>query len=111
MPEKAQYTALGHLHKQQKASERLNAYYSGSPLQYSKDERAYTKGAYIVDIKAGEKPIIEDVYFNNYKPIEVFKCNGIEEALDICEQNQDREIWSYFEINTDEIISQNEIKK
>lgn len=111
LPEKAQYTALGHLHKQQKASERLNAYYSGSPLQYSKDERAYTKGAYIVDIKAGEKPIIEEVYFNNYKPIEVFKCNGIEEALDICEQNQDRDIWSYFEINTDEIISQNEIKK
>ncbi len=63
-----------------------------------------------MDIKAGEKPIIEDVYFNNYKPIEVFKCNGIEEALDICEQNQDKEIWSYFEINTEEVISQNEIK-
>lgn len=111
LPEKAQYTALGHLHKQQKASERLNAYYSGSPIQYSKDERAYTKGAYIVDIKAGEKPDIEEIYFNNYKPIEVFKCNGIEEALDVCEKNKARDIWSYFEINTDEIISQSEIKK
>ena len=35
LPQKAQYTALGHLHKPQKASERLNVYYSGSPLQYS----------------------------------------------------------------------------
>lgn len=45
----------------------------------------YIKGVYIVDIKVGEKLIIEDVYFNNYKFIEVFKCNGIEEVLDICE--------------------------
>ena len=56
LPQNAQYIALGHLHKPQKVSDRLNAYYSGSPLQYSKDERSYSKGAYIVDLKAGEKP-------------------------------------------------------
>ena len=111
LPSKAQYIALGHLHKSQKASQRLNAYYSGSPIQYSKDERAYTKGAYIVDIKAGKRPKIEEIYFNNYKPIEVFKCNGIEEALQICEENKERDMWSYFEIKTEEIISQSNIKK
>lgn len=111
LPSKAQYIALGHLHKPQKASQRLNAYYSGSPLQYSKDERSYTKGAYIVEIHAGKKPIIEEIYFNNYKPIEVFKCDGIEEALKICEENKARDIWSYFEIKTDEVISQSNIKK
>lgn len=111
LPSKAQYIALGHLHKPQKASARLNAYYSGSPLQYSKDERAYTKGAYIVDIEAKKKPNIEEIYFKNYKPIEVFKCNGIEEALQICEENKDRDLWSYFEIKTDEVISQSDIKK
>ena len=111
LPQKAQYTALGHLHKPQKASERLNVYYSGSPLQYSKKERIYSKGANIVDIKAGEKPEIEKILFNNYKPIEVFKCNGIEEALQVCEENKDRDIWSYFEIKTDEVISQSNIKK
>ena len=51
------------------------------------------------------------IYFNNYKPIEVFKCNGIEEALKVCEENKDRDIWSYFEIKTDDVISQSEIKK
>ena len=111
LPQNAQYIALGHLHKPQKASERLNVYYSGSPLQYSKKERIYAKGANIVDIKAGEKPEIKPVYFNNYKPIEVFKCNGIEEALQVCEENKDREIWAYFEIKTDEVISQSSIKK
>lgn len=110
LPQNSQYTALGHLHKPQKASERLNAYYSGSPLQYSKSERIYSKGAKIVEIHPNEEPIIEDIYFKNYKPIEVFKCKGIEEALDICEKNQEKDIWSYFEIITDEVISQNDIK-
>ena len=111
LPTKAQYIALGHLHKPQKASHRLNAYYSGSPIQYSKDERSYAKGANIVDIKAGENPIIQSIYFKNYKPIEVFKCNGVEEALKVCEDNKDRNIWSYFEIKTEHIINQSEIKQ
>ena len=111
LPQKAQYTALGHLHKPQKASERLNVYYSGSPLQYSVKERIYAKGANIVEIHANETPVGEQVYFNNYKPIEVFKCDGIEEALKVCEENKDRDIWSYFEIKTDEVISQENIKK
>lgn len=111
LPQKAQYTALGHLHKPQKASERLNVYYSGSPLQYSVKERIYAKGANIVEIHANETPVVEQIYFNNYKPIEVFKCDGIEEALKVCEENKDRDIWSYFEIKTDEVISQENIKK
>ena len=111
LPQKSQYTALGHLHKPQKASERLNVYYSGSPLQYSVKENMYAKGANIVEIHAKENPVITPIYFNNYKPIEVFKCDGIEEALKVCEENKDRDIWSYFEIKTEEVISQENIKK
>ncbi len=111
LPQNSQYTALGHLHKPQKASERLKVYYSGSPLQYSVKERNYAKGANIVEVSAKSEPKIETIYFNNYKPIEVFKCNGIEEALNICEENKDRDIWSYFEIKTQEVISQSNIKK
>lgn len=110
LPDKADYVALGHLHKAQKASELGCSYYSGSPLQYSKSERMYTKGAKIIEIHPNEKPKIEDVMFNNYKPIELFKCKGIEEALNICEENKGRIMWSYFEIKTDEVISQEDIK-
>ena len=111
LPQKSQYTALGHLHKPQKVSERLNVYYSGSPLQYSVKENMYAKGANIVEIHAKENPVITPIYFNNYKPIEIFKCDGIEEALKVCEDNKDRDIWSYFEIKTEEVISQDNIKK
>ena len=111
LPQKSQYTALGHLHKPQKVSERLNVYYSGSPLQYSVKENMYAKGANIVEIHAKENPVITPIYFNNYKPIEIFKCDGIEEALKVCEENKDRDIWSYFEIKTEEVISQDNIKK
>ena len=111
LPQKSQYTALGHLHKPQKVSERLNVYYSGSPLQYSVKENMYAKGANIVEIHAKENPVITPIYFNNYKPIEIFKCDGIEEALKVCEENKDRDIWSYFEIKTEEVISQDDIKK
>lgn len=110
LPDKANYVALGHLHKQQKASELGCSYYSGSPLQYSKSERVYAKGAKLVEIHPNEKPKLEDIMFNNYKPIELFKCRGVQEALDICEQNRGRSMWSYFEIKTDEIISQEDIK-
>lgn len=110
LPDKADYVALGHLHKSQKASELGCSYYSGSPLQYSKSERMYTKGAKIIEIHPNEKPKIEDIMFNNYKPIELFKCKGIEEALNICEENKGRSMWSYFEIKTDEVISQEDIK-
>ena len=111
LPQKSQYTALGHLHKPQKVSERLNVYYSGSPLQYSVKENMYAKGANIVEIHAKENTVITPIYFNNYKPIEIFKCDGIEKALKVCEENKDRDIWSYFEIKTEEVISQDNIKK
>ena len=111
LPSKAQYIALGHLHKPQKVSERLNAYYSGSPLQYGKYESGEIKGAYIVDIHKGENPKIEKISFKNYKPIEIFKCVNIDEAIKICEENKNRELWSYFEINVDNGIAKEDIKK
>ncbi|MGL5315110.1 MAG: metallophosphoesterase family protein [Peptostreptococcaceae bacterium] len=111
LPNKAQYIALGHLHKMQMASQRLNAYYSGSPLQYSKEEKEDTKGGYLVEIEANKKPIVEELYFDNYKPIEVFTCNEVKTAMELCEENKDRDIWSYFEIKVDEPISSNYIKR
>lgn len=111
LPSKAHYVALGHLHKMQKISQRINAYYSGSPLQYSKYEREDSKGGYLVEINNGKKPIVEELYFDNYKPIELFTCNEISKALEICEENKNRDIWAYFEIKTSKDISSQTIKK
>lgn len=111
LPKKAQYIALGHLHRPQKFTKELNAFYSGSPLQYSKSEINYSKCVYMIDIKPNDKPIVEEIYLKNYKPIEIFKCSSIEEALDLCNEHKEREIWAYFEIETDRILTQSEIKE
>lgn len=112
LPENAQYVALGHLHRPQKVKNTgIKAYYSGSPLQYSKSEIGYSKSCYIVDVKAGEEAKIETVYFKNYKPIEVWHCSGVEDAIERCKQNSDRNVWVYMDIKTKAFISQEEIKE
>lgn len=111
-PEKAQYVALGHLHKPQTMKkESPIVKYSGSPLQYSKSEIGYTKGAYIVEVFSGEKPKVEPIYFKSYKPIEVWKCNSIEEAINKCSEDSEKDVWVYMEIKTDRYLSEEDIKK
>jgi len=112
LPDKAQYIALGHLHRPQRIkTQGRNIYYAGSPLQYSKSEINYSKCAYLVDIKAGEEAIVSEIYFKNYKPIEIWKCEGVEAAIERCRSNSERDIWVYLEIKTDRHISQAEIKE
>ena len=111
-PEKAQYTALGHLHRPQKVpGTGGKARYSGSPIQYSKSEINYSKGAYLIDVKAGGEAEISEIKFRNYKPIEVWKCESVEEALEKCKLHSERNIWVYLEIKTKEIISTEHIKE
>lgn len=110
LPDNAQYIALGHLHKPQKMKNK-NIYYSGSPIQYSKSEINYAKCVFLVDIKCNKKPDVKEIYLKNYKPIEVFKCENIEDAILKCEENKERDIWAYFEIKTDRVLNQSEIKK
>lgn len=111
LPSNAQYIALGHLHKMQKVKNCDNAFYTGSPIPYSKSEIGYSKGCKIIDISPKSEAKIQDVYFNNYKPIEIWKCNGIEEAIEKCEENKERDMWVYLKIKTDKYITQEEIKK
>lgn len=111
LPEKSQYTALGHIHKPQRISKKYRAYYSGSPIQYSKSERSTAKSVYLVDIHAGEEAEVEQIYLNNYKQIILFKCESIEEALEVCEENKGKDIFSYFEIKTEESIDPAHIRE
>lgn len=112
LPLKAQYIALGHLHKTQivKGTNK-KAIYSGSPIQYSKSERNNSNCAFIIDVKSGEEADISKVFFRNYKPIELWKCNSIEEAIEKCEENREKNSWVYLEIKTDRVLYQEEIKK
>lgn len=111
-PQKAQYVALGHIHKPfcvPNTGGKVR--YAGSPLHYSKKEIHYQKGCYILEVKPQEKFTIKEVPFKTYKPIEVWKCKSIEEAILKCENNAHRECWVYLEIETDHYITEEEIKK
>lgn len=110
-PKEAQYIALGHIHKPQIVpGTNKKARYCGSPIHYNKKEISFKKKCFIVDVKAGEECEINEVEFKVYKPIEVWKCNSIEEAIEKCEENKDREVWVYLEISTERYIKEDEIK-
>ena len=111
-PKKAQYIALGHVHKPQIVpGTDKRARYSGSPLQYNKKEINFKKKCYIVELKAKKEAIIEEVELKTYKPIDIWKCNSVEEAMNKCKENTDRDSYVYLEIKTDRYIRQDEIKE
>jgi len=116
LPAFADYIALGHLHRPQRVRNTDDkAYYSGSPLQYSRSEIGYTKSVMEVRFSndgGNEKNEIEieEIYLSNHKPIEVWDCDGYEKALEQCQENAERDVWAYLEIHTDRVLMQSEIK-
>ncbi len=111
LPKNVQYVAMGHLHRPQKIKTHCqHAYYSGSPLQYSKSELGYKKCVYIADIKAGQEANVWQRELTIYKPIEVWRFDGIDEALKVCEEKKDVTAWVYIEILTDTPLTFEQIK-
>ncbi len=72
------YTALGHLHGQQKLSPTVR--YSGSPLAYSFSEAHQTKGAWLVEITPAGLGQVEPVQWPAPKALAVLK-GRIEDLL------------------------------
>ncbi|MBE6023805.1 MAG: exonuclease SbcCD subunit D [Cellulosilyticum sp.] len=111
-PTDAQYIALGHVHKPQIVpGTNKRARYSGSPLHYNKKEINFTKKCFVVEVKPQEEAIIEEIPFKVYKPIEVWKCESIEAAIERCEAEKERAVYVYLEITTDRYIREDEIKQ
>ena len=110
-PDEAQYIALGHVHKPQIVpGTNKRARYSGSPIHYNKKEINYDKKCFIIDAEPNKECTINEVKLKIYKPIEVWKCSSIEDAIRKCDENKERECWVYLEIDTDRFIREDEIK-
>lgn len=110
-PKEADYVALGHVHRPQKISGYSHIRYSGSPIEYRKGEERFAKQVVCVDIKAGKEPRIEPILLKQYKPIEVWKCASVAEAMEMCRKNSGKNCWVYMEIQTEQTILEDEIKK
>lgn len=110
-PETADYIALGHVHKPQKVPGCPNARYSGSPLPFNIKETSFHKQVISVELHAGSPCVIHELPLPVYKPIEIWHCENIEEAIEKCEENKERDCWVYLEIKTDHYIHEEDIKK
>ncbi len=111
-PKKADYIALGHIHKPQKVpNTNGRARYAGAPLHYHKAETAYDNVCLLVELHPGQsEPEIRTLQIPVYKPIEIWHCDGIEEALKKCEEHSEEDSYVYLEIETDRYIREDEMK-
>ena len=111
-PEEADYVALGHVHRPQKAvGSQGRIRYSGSPLPYRLQETTVAKECLLVTLHPGKEPVTENLYFDNPKPIEKWVCGDYQEALEKCMENQDRPCYVYLHIHTDSFIREEQIKE
>lgn len=111
-PEKAQYVALGHVHRPQKViGSHCRIRYSGSPLPYRLQETVIAKQCSLVTLHPQEEAVVKEFYFDNPKPIEKWVCESYEEALKKCEENQNRPCYVYLQIYTDTYIREEQLKE
>lgn len=109
-PKKTDYVALGHLHRMQKIKADCLAYYSGSPIRYSQSEIDYDKCVLILDIKAGQNPILNKIKLTDYKPIKILKCFSYQEAIEMCKKYEDLDCYIFLEINCEKALTGTEIR-
>ena len=81
------YTALGHLHRRQKAGE--YGLYSGSILQYSFDEANTQKSVTLLETAGTEVKIVKEIPLTAGKKLVRLECNGVEEALSLLSRYED----------------------
>lgn len=112
IPKNTHYVAMGHLHRPQKVAKPpiKEAYYSGSPIQYDKGEILTPKSVLICDLSPNSTGKAQKIYLKNYKPIEIFKAESIEDALKMCEERKDENCYVYLQIKTDRVLLPSEIK-
>ncbi|MCL6589481.1 MAG: exonuclease subunit SbcD [Firmicutes bacterium] len=112
LPVQAQYLALGHLHKPQKApGAKIPAYYSGSPLPYSFSETGYRKSVYLIEAYPGQAVKIEQVELQSGKPLVKWVAkNGFPEVMAWLNSEKDKGAWIDLEIYVEGPLTPEEIR-
>lgn len=112
LPKKAQYIALGHVHKpQQVPHTQGRAFYSGAPMAYHRSEAGMARQCSLIELHPGKPFIKKDIVLPVYKPIEVWRAESIEQACSLCESHREEDSWVYLEIRTERgYIREDEIR-
>ena len=53
---------------------------------------------------------IREIPLPIYKPVEIWHCAGVQEALNLCKEHSGEESWVYLEIETTEYIHEEDMK-
>lgn len=112
LPEQAQYTALGHLHRPQTLLRNEKPVrYSGSPLAYSFSESGHTKSVTIIDIEPGGLPEVEERFLSAGKPLVRWKAqDGLNQVHQWLEEKRDATAWIDLEIQLTDSLNMHDIQ-
>lgn len=105
---KANYIALGHIHKPQVFS-KYNCAYSGSILEYRETEAKHKKAVLYVEIDEGTT--IEKIPLKNQRPIKIVLFRDIELALKYTQENNKDDQWIYLQLVLEKPLTSFELKK
>jgi DNA repair protein SbcD/Mre11 len=113
LPEKAQYVALGHLHRPQNVKRaKTLARYSGSPLAYSFSESGYAKSVTVVNVKPNSPAEMSEIFLTSGKPLVKWKATkGLEQVYAWIEEGRDANAWIDLEIHLTNALSLEEIHR
>ncbi|MCA0989901.1 exonuclease SbcCD subunit D [Pseudalkalibacillus hwajinpoensis] len=113
LPEKAQYVALGHLHRPQTITKgSALARYSGSPLAYSFSEANQAKSVTIIDVEPDGLAHISEIPLQSGKPLVRWVADeGIEQVYTWLEEGKDEEAWIDLEVHLSDTLSIEEIHR
>ncbi len=112
MPGRAQYVALGHLHRPQVvAGSPALCRYAGSPLAYSFSEAGQAKSVTVVEIIPGSTPEINEIHLSSGRPLVRWRAVSTEQVYRWLEEGRDSSAWIDLEIKVEAPLSIAEIHK
>jgi len=112
-PEKADYVALGHLHRLQKLRDKPLVRYSGSPLSYSFSEAGQSKAVVLVDVVPGTEGVREEiVYLTSGRPLARWKATeGIAQVERWLAEGRDAGAWIDLELHVSDVLDPAEFQR
>ena len=106
LPARAQYAALGHLHRPQEVHNApIACRYSGSPLSYSFSEAEQQKEVVIADVSPGNAARLNRLNLGCGLPLKRWRAAGLDEARNWCLEPKNLRCWVDLEIQADQPLA------
>jgi len=105
-----QYTALGHLHRPQRAGGRDDIRYCGSPLAYSFSEAGQAKSVTLVEAAPGRPAEVREILLSCGRPLVRWEARGgLAEVYRWLDENRDSNAWIELEIWLEEALTHEQV--